>query len=247
MSLQVTEDHSMNENCQGQPVFRIQGELCHRIGPLFPNENHPPTYAQLYFYDTHAALEYCCRQNLGLNSDTLRMLQNMLIDHHQYAHIYHHAYEILEHYDPDDNISISLCIPGNPSHNHRRYNLPTRDEVAVILPGVDGDVSQITQCDIVLQRHAGGLQNINDLHPTYVPLYYVLLFPYGEHGWHPGLKLCSSNDGTVGKCLTQTQYVAYRLQVRGNEYSSLLRGGRLLQCFVVDMFASIDQSHLLWF
>ena len=57
----------------------------------------------------------------------------MLLNHHQYAPIYRHAYEILEHYDPDDDVSIHLQVA--PAHDHRRYNLPTADEVAMILPG----------------------------------------------------------------------------------------------------------------
>jgi hypothetical protein len=245
-SLQVTEDHSINERCRGPPVFRIQGELHHRGGPLLPAVDRPPTYAQLYFYDSQAALEYRCHQNSGLNPDTLRTLQDMLLEHHQYASIYRHAYEILERYDPNDDVAIHLRVA--PGHDRRRYNLPTADEVAVILPGVDGDNTQVSQRDIVLQNRTGGLQIISDLHPAYVPLYYVLLFPYGENGWHPALTLGSSSDSdTTAKRLTRTRYVAYRLQVRENEYSALLRGGRLLQRFMVDMFASIDQSRLLWF
>ena len=76
-----------------------------------------------------------------------------------------------------------------PGHDRRRYNLPTADEVAVILPGMEGDSMQLSQRDIVLQNRAGGLQIINDLHPAYVPLYYVLLFPYSKNGWHPALSL----------------------------------------------------------
>jgi hypothetical protein len=106
--LHVNEDHSVNEHHQGPPVFRIQGELHHRGGPLFPAADRPPTYAQLYFYDSQAALEHCCLQISGLNPDKLRILQDMLLKHHQYVAIYHHTYEILEHYDPDDDISIRL-------------------------------------------------------------------------------------------------------------------------------------------
>ena len=127
----------------------------------------------------------------------------MLLNHHQYAPIYCHAYEILERYDPDDDVSI--CLQVTPGHDRRRYNLPTADEVAVILPGMEGDSMQLSQRDIVLQNHAGGLQIINDLHPAYVPLYYVLLFPYGKNGWHPALSLHSPDSGqTVAKRLTQT-------------------------------------------
>ena len=119
----------------------------------------------------------------------------------------------------------------------------------MVLPGVDGDNGAYNQRDIVLHNRTGGLQIISDLHPAYTPLYYVLLFPYGENGWHPSLKLHSSDGhaNTVAKRLTQTRYVAYRLHVRKDEYSALLCGGRLLQRYIVDMYASIDQSRLYWF
>ena len=170
----------------------------------------------------------------------------MLLNHHQYAAIYRHAYDILEHYDLNDDVSI--CLHVAPGHDHRWYNLPTADEVAVILPGVAGGNKQLCQCDIVLQTRAGELQVINVLHPAYVPLYYVLLFPYGENGWHPALNLRSHDSGgMVAKRLTKTRYVTYRLQVWENEYSALLQGGCLLQQFMVDMFACIDQSWLYWF
>jgi hypothetical protein len=240
-SLQVAEDYSVNEHHRGPPVFRIQGELHHRGGPLAPDPDRLPSYAQLYFYDPVAALEHRRQQNSGLNSDTLRVLQDMLLAHHQYAPVYQHAHEILRHYNTDDDISISLRLA--PGHDRRRFNLPTADEVAVILPGVDGESPHQSQRDIILQQRGGGLQIISDLHPAYVPLYYVLLFPYGENGWHPELKLHDSH----AKRLTQTRYVAYRLQVRRAEYSALLRGGRLLQRYIVDMFASIDQGRLFWF
>ena len=212
-SLQVNEDHTVNERRRGLPVFRIQGELRHRGGPLFPAADHPPTYAQLYFYNSQAALEHRRQQNSGLNRETLRILQEILLSHHQYAHIYCHAYNILQHYDSNNDTFIRLRVA--PGHDHRRYNLPTADEVAVILPGVDGGDTNLSQCDIILHTRMGGLQIINDLHPAYVPLYYVLLFPYGKNGWHSALKLRSLDNGhTVAKRLTQTRYVAYRLQVR---------------------------------
>jgi hypothetical protein len=244
-SLQVTEDHSINQNHQGQPVFRIQGELHHRGGPLIPAADRPPSYAQLYFYDSQAALEHRRSQNEGLNPDTLRALQDMLLNHHQYTRIYRHAYEILQHYNPDEDVSIRLRVM--PGHDRHRYNLPSIDEVAVILPGVNGENTEARERDVILQKRSGALQVISTLHPAYVPLYYVLLFPYGENGWHPELRLRSPINQSIGRHLTQTRYVAYRLQVRENEYSTVLRGRRLLQRFTVDMFASIDQSRLHWF
>jgi len=44
--------------------------------------------------------------------------------------------------------------------------------------------------DIVLAERVNGevpdngLTIINSNHGSYLPLHYVVLFPYGEHGWH---------------------------------------------------------------
>ncbi|KAJ7504660.1 hypothetical protein B0H11DRAFT_2347307 [Mycena galericulata] len=62
--------------------------------------------------------------------------------------------------------------------------------------------------DIILRRRNGPLVKISDLHPAYTPLYYVLLFPYSEPGWHPDLRL-NEPDKEYPARLTQTHYVAY--------------------------------------
>jgi hypothetical protein len=44
--------------------------------------------------------------------------------------------------------------------------------------------------DIRLADHNGtGFTYISPTHAAYMPLHYVLLFPYGDHGWHLGLEL----------------------------------------------------------
>jgi len=61
------------------------------------------------------------------------------------------------------------------------------DEIAAIIPGDGTDAD--TTCDIILHWVGGGLQCISETHPAYTPLHYVLLFPYGEVGWHVGIPL----------------------------------------------------------
>ena len=56
------------------------------------------------------------------------------------------------------------------------YNLPTADEVAMILLGAQSKAP----CDIILCNCDGPLYQISDLHPAYAPLQYPLLFPWGE-------------------------------------------------------------------
>ena len=69
--------------------------------------------------------------------------------------------------------------------DRRRENLPTANEVAMILPEEYG---RRGFRDIVLAERVNGelpdnrLTIINSNHASYLPLHYVLLFPYGEPG-----------------------------------------------------------------
>ncbi len=41
--------------------------------------------------------------------------------------------------------------------------------------------------DIKVRAHGSGLWRINDLHPTYDLLHFVLFHPHGELGWQPSM------------------------------------------------------------
>lgn len=243
-SLGVKEDHSVNRG-RGFPVFRIQGELCHKAGALLPRDGRSPTYAQLYVIDSREALQHQMENNLDHNvrRDTMESLQNLLRENHQYAAIYMHAYEILRNEESED-VCIRLRVaPGSQNTlERRRYNLPTADEIAVVLPG---DQSTAESRDIILRTRGGPLQQISECHPAYSPLQYVLLFPYGEPGWHPDMQIVDPQGRRQKrKRVTLTRHTAYRIHNRHREFSCLLRGGRLFQRYLVDMWAAADQNNL---
>jgi hypothetical protein len=50
-SMRVNIDNSVNDGC-GPPVFKINGQVHHRIGSLLPTDGTSPKYIQLYIYDT---------------------------------------------------------------------------------------------------------------------------------------------------------------------------------------------------
>ena len=236
-SLGVDIDHSVVGH--GPPVFRIHGELRHLSGSLIPERGQAASYAQLYVYDPQAAYQCRVSRNDNLSLATLADLQRVLRLNHQYSQVYQHAYEVLRHYDGPDHY-VKLCVlPGN---DPRRYNTPTADEVAVVLPGDNATKGDYR--DILLhlrpQYYDDGhlkLQRINEGHPAYVPLHYVLLFPRGEPGWYQGMHV-RNNPRSV----TLLQYTAFRIHPRSNEFSTILRGQRLFQRYLVDMF--VDQQCL---
>ena len=117
--------------------------------------------------------------------------------------------------------------------------MPTADEVAAVLPGdsFEGDAR-----DIILHTRQGPLQRISESHPSYVPLQYPLLFPAGTSGWHPNIS--SQRPGMRSKNVSLSRYTQFRIHERVGEYSTILRGGRLFQRYLVDMWAAVDQQRL---
>lgn len=55
-SMGADVDDSLNHG-GGPYVFKINGQVHHRIGALLPNENTPTKFAQLYIYDTQNEIQ----------------------------------------------------------------------------------------------------------------------------------------------------------------------------------------------
>ena len=75
---------------------------------------------------------------------------------------------------------------------------------------------------------------------------YPFLFFYGEDGYHTDMKYVNSPKKEKGKRkrLTLREYYAYIIQEIRNFGNTLLRGGRLLQQFIVDAYTSVKKMRL---
>ncbi|SRR5258708_11740900 len=95
-----------------------------------------------------------------------------------------HAFEILETTLSQD---LGIRIHADPLTDLHRYNVPSINEITVIVPGAQNIVKDPQ--DIVLHCHSGQLHLIHDHHHAYAQLHYILLFPHGTAGWTYSLKL----------------------------------------------------------
>ncbi len=188
------------------------------------------------------ALDDRARRNSNLCIDTPALLQDVLSQTPQYAPVFRFAYEWLaEHAQLTEDVCIRLAV--DLTRDRRCYNLTSTNDVAVLLPGEEGGDYR----DIMLRTHAGPLRCINEGHPAYAPLHYPLLFPYSTSGWHSGLHIQASTEHGRERqrlSLTQVRYYAYQLQMHPTEFSTILRGGHLLQQYIIDMWAASEQSRL---
>ena len=88
--------------------------------------------------------------------------------------------------------------------------------------------------DIVICSKTNEVRRIFELHPAYDPLQYPLLFPTRISGWNLDLK--------VQNKVLQLQFYRFHLCVRDGNY--LLTARRLLQQFIVDVYAKIECERL---
>ncbi|GJR23564.1 ATP-dependent DNA helicase PIF1 [Tanacetum coccineum] len=129
----------------------------------------------------------------------------------------------------DVNPTFSLCCQGAALIvNDFGDGLPTRD--------------------IIVSSKDNGPKRMSKLHPSYMALQYPLLFPYGEDGFHDKIPYHSNTGGRKTKWgyVTMKEYYNYIIQQHPNESSTLLRGGRLFQQYLVDAYTTIEEQRLNW-
>ncbi|XP_026417352.1 uncharacterized protein LOC113312830 [Papaver somniferum] len=226
----------------GPPCFSIHGELRHNSGSLTPKEGEDAIYSQLYIYDPSHALAIQEKRNPNLSREVLKIIQDKLLEHNIFITKFRQAHDILRDNEVSSQKPVQVSLHFNENSDKRRYNLPTAKEVSVIIPENPSDIK--APRDILLHLKAGkGFTIINEWHPSYLPLHYVLLFPYGELGWSTKLAQWDGKYFTKTN-LSQMHFYSYYLFQRHSEYSTILRGGKLFQEFLVDAWASTEQSRL---
>ena len=242
-SVGVKIDHTVTSG-SGPYAFKINGELHHLSGALLPEEGQQPMYAQLYVHDPAEALNIRGNRNDNLLPQIMTELQAMIHETHPYVPLYKQAFQIMRAKPPEQQKKVVVKLHVDKNADGHRYNLPTADEIAAIIPG-DGSEERSDHRDIVLRLTGGGLKRISHLHPSYSTLHYTMLFPRGEEGYHIEIPM-NAPEGGRSQHVSQRCYYAFRLQRCPGEPPALLMGGKLLQQYAVDAWASTEQSELNW-
>ena len=143
---------------------------------------------------------------------------------------------------PELRIVISCKIAARQAHTGA-YNLPSSTSIAALVLAASNDQEGYACRDIILNLRDGTVNRVSNIHPSFDSLHYVLLFPYGDNGWHIALKNIN---------ISQKDFACHRLMFRTNEscsgcdhdkltgaesdskedpdhYPTLMKSGRLLQ------------------
>ncbi|XP_076885786.1 uncharacterized protein LOC143535408 [Bidens hawaiensis] len=235
-------------------IFRLSGQNYHNIGSLLPTTGSKPKFAQLYIYDTDN--EVSNRQTIFDQSDNgnsstsnvidlqiIQQLKHMLDSHNQLVKCYRMARDC---FSENPAVDLKLRLIGRRQNDARTYNLPTASEVAALIVGDIGDC--IDNRDIIFKTQEGGLQTVNEHHPSYLALQYPLIYPYGEDNYtvdilHRGV---AQDSEAKRKKTTMREFFAYRIQDRVNEFSMTLNSRSLFQQQLVDGYMMIESERLYY-
>ena len=136
-------------------------------------------------------------------------LQTMPLDNYLYIGQYYHAYELIRDKLADEQQEIRIRLHIDLQHDQQTYNLPTTEEIAVIIPE-EGVYHAIDNRDVVLWTRGEQLEWISQNSPLYTALYYVLLFSKGKNGWHPRIPICGTQLREQGENRRQRNRLVHR-------------------------------------
>lgn len=234
----------------GIQCFQIHGDLFHYQGPLDLSSQEAPQFAQLFFYDSDFATRTRHARNPTLNPTTLRALTDMLFECNPFIPLYQTARERLRTQTTYNRIILNpqMRLVVESGADRRRENLPTSTEVAAILPNEFGEASRRDIILAIRNPSVNGpqLKQVHVTHAAYMPLHYVLLFPYGDYGWHYDLHLRERRGARSRTRLEQRTFYRYRLHTRNGQWSPFFYAGRLFQQYIVDAFVACETTALTW-
>ncbi|XP_019188283.1 PREDICTED: uncharacterized protein LOC109182587 [Ipomoea nil] len=232
------------------PIFRLSGQNYHLMGTLLPEQGKEPHFAQLYIYDT--ANERNNRINAvrgigdqdDIHVEIVNVIQKDLDENNVLVKSFRMAMSELD-INPCAEVKIKLL--GKRTRDARTYNVPQVSEVAALIVG-DLDTS-IEERDIIVQSKGGQLQRITELNPSYLPLQYPILFPYGEDGYREDIAFADvvgrrSSGGR--QRISPREFFYYRIQSRQSAPSTILFAKRLFQQFVVDGYTMVESGRLIY-
>jgi hypothetical protein len=246
-SLGASVDKAIN-NGTAPYVFRINGVVHHRIGTLLPRPGSHPKFAQLYIHDPDAELQ--SRLHIFESDDAgaacpdsaiTQSLMEMLDAHNELVKAFRCARERIEQ---THNSEITLRLLGCNTRQDVQYNLPSSGEIAAIIVG-DYSSAQYTY-DVLVHAKNHGLKRVSHLHPCYMALQYPLLFPYGEHGFHLGIRYADDdvNERTKRRYTTMLEFVRYHTHYRLRDANPYTCYGRLSDQIGVDAYSTVEASRL---
>ena len=120
---------------------------------------------------------------------------------------------------------LRIHIRSDVALDQRVYNTPSASQVAAIW--VEDDSSRdYSSRDIIVYSHSRISHRVQYYFGSYDPLQYPLLFPYGDTGWHQGIRrvekgkkyLPSKVEVLINPCESSSAIELINKEMKGKHY-----------------------------
>ena len=176
-SFGATVDEAIN-NGRGPYVFKISGQIYHKIGSFLPTGNADPKFLQLYIYDTHNEVHnrlshFSQSDKAALDPQIVQGLIHFLDNHNELVQIFRTARDKCAEADvPEFKVRLYS------GERRRGYELPASQTLGAIV--FDCGPESESNYDVILEYRDGPLKRISKLHKSYMSLQFPLIFIYGQ-------------------------------------------------------------------
>lgn len=230
-------DHNINSG-RAPYTFKLCGQNYHLLGSICPVDGELPKYCQLYVYDTENEVEN--RKNAFPGSDTtdpdiVNGLLLMLNENNSLVHGFRMARDRFKDNEPEEctlKLVKSFSASGRPNPTG-----PSNEVGALIVGDIDGAAHWR---DIIVQLKNKKLKRIYETNRHFMQLQYPIIFPFGDDGFHPEIKLMPKRGGHPiinpdpideteeskhREFVSLREYYAYKLMIRLSEgkFSNFIR------------------------
>ncbi|XP_066915931.1 uncharacterized protein [Clytia hemisphaerica] len=230
---------------RGPPCFRICGQICHRYGALFPDDNAQASFSQIYLIEAAQALNnrMANPSAADCNRNTMATIQTVLHQVSPWVRQYLNMKEVEERERiraaEENRPTSEVRMIMRSGNDNRRGNAPVNNEVAAVFVGDDG--APPTTRDVVVYPRDQPLRKIDYTSQLNDPLTYPLLFPHGDLGWNTQMAYNLDNqllNRPQRDRVSMKEFYQHRIAVRP-EFSALHHAGKLFQQYLVDSYTKI--------
>ncbi|PWA72374.1 hypothetical protein CTI12_AA271070 [Artemisia annua] len=145
-SLGAEIDYSINMG-RGPYVFKISGQLYHRIESLCPEQNARPQFLQLYIYDTE--------NEVANRLESFQRSGHDFNEHNELVQLFRTARDKMEEANiPEFKVRLFGVVGLN------QHELPTGDSIGAIV--FEGGPDVETDFDVVIEQHNRELKSVNN-------------------------------------------------------------------------------------
>ncbi|KAK9671299.1 hypothetical protein RND81_12G020200 [Saponaria officinalis] len=222
------------KNEKGIYVFKAHGHVYHNLPNLIPMDSIPQ-YLQQYFYDAQHEKNNRLRLFPNLKEEIITLLMGLMNDN---------PYEITK--------DTRILLSSDPGHDQRVYNAPTSDEVAAVWlenTAHQGNEGPHIYPLLLPKGDNGWHQGLKKVSSPTLEAATSSSFPLTStsNGEPETLIEAEINNAArrytrADKQISCREYYVYKLQIRPGNI--LLRGGRLFQQYIIDMYVKIENTRL---